>query len=118
MSAGQSDIGIAGKRSIPVKGWKYYKKKERRKKEKKSPENVVPLISFQIEKKGRERGGIYRRDFEGDKCGKERAPAARVMKYSIGSRHSRRQGRVARDQPEGQVPLPRSLALPLPSDLS
>lgn len=72
MSAGQSDIGIAGKRSIPAKGWKYYKKKERRKKEKKSPENVVPLISFQIEKKGRERGGIYRRDFESKETSVER----------------------------------------------
>lgn len=72
MSAGQSDIGIAGKRSIPVKGWKYYKKKEE-KKEKKSPENVVPLISFQIEKKGRERGGIYRRDFESKETSVERS---------------------------------------------
>lgn len=101
-----------------LKAGNIIKRKKKKRKEKSGERRSPNFVSNREEGEGKGRDISSGFRIEGDKCGKERAPAARVMKYSIGSRHSRRQGRVARDQPEGQVPLPRSLALPLPSDLS
>lgn len=101
-----------------LKAGNIIKRKKKKRKEKSGERRFPNFVSNREEGEGKGRDISSGFRIEGDKCGKERAPAARVMKYSIGSRHSRRQGRVARDQPEGQVPLPRSLALPLPSDLS
>lgn len=101
-----------------LKAGNIIKRKKKKRKEKFGERRSPNFVSNREEGEGKGRDISSGFRIEEDKCGKERAPAARVMKYSIGSRHSRRQGRVARDQPEGQVPLPRSLALPLPSDLS